>query len=152
SHVFAEDLGASFHVDVFIVTRFGFRGRRENWLGQFGGQRESCWQLDTANALRFLVFLPTGTSQITAHYAFDRQRLGLLYDHGTTGELLSERLQFFGEFIEDRRDKVISNIVESLEPERGNLIEHCALVRNRIRKNDVKGGHPIRDDEEECLA
>ena len=47
---------------------------------------------------------------------------------------------------------MIANIVESLEPERGNLIQHCAFVGNRIGKDHVKGGDPIRDDKEQCLA
>src|SRR5262249_12524229 len=102
--------------------------------------------------LRFLVFLATGTSQITAHYAFHRQRLGFPYHHRAPGKLLTERLQFFGELIEPRRDEVISNIVESLEPERRNLIEHCALERNWIGKNHVGGGDPVRDDKEQGLA
>src|SRR5207248_5454190 len=105
-----------------------------------------------ANALRFLILLPTGPSQITAHYAFHRQRLGLLYDHGTPDELLTKRLQFFGEFVEPSRNKVISNVVESLEPECGNLIQHRALVRNRIGKDHVKCGDPIRDDKQQCLT
>src|SRR5206468_5903122 len=99
-----------------------------------------------------LIFLPTGTSQITAHYAFHRQRLGLLYDHRTPGKLLTERLQFFGELVEGCRDKVIPNVVEPLKPERGNLIEDCALVRNRIGQDHVKRRNAIRYDKEQCLA
>ena len=75
---------------------------------------------------------------------------------GLTGyardELLTKRLQFFGEFVEPCRNKVISNVVESLEPECGNLIQHRALVRNRIGKDHVKCGDPIRDDKQQCLA
>ena len=56
--------------------------------------------------LGFATF-PTGTSQITAHYAFHRQRLGLLYDHRATGQLLTKRLQLFRKFVERCRDKVI---------------------------------------------
>jgi hypothetical protein len=134
------------------VTRFGFGGRCENWLGQLGGQLESRRQLNPANALRFLIFLPTGTGQITAHHAFDRQRFGLLYDHGAPGELLAERLQFFWGTRRTSPDKVIPDVVESLEPKRGNLIQYCALVRNGIGKNHIKCGDPIRDDKEQCLA
>ncbi len=47
---------------------------------------------------------------------------------------------------------MILNVVESLEPERGNLIQHCAFVWNRIGKDHVKGGDSIRDDKEQGVA
>jgi hypothetical protein len=47
---------------------------------------------------------------------------------------------------------VILNIVESIEPKGGNLVEHCAFVRNRIGQDHVKCGDAIGDDEEQCLA
>src|SRR5262249_24929346 len=92
------------------------------------------------------------TSQITAHDAFHRQRLGLLYDHLPPGEPRTARLQFFFKFLERRRDKEISNIVESLEPKRGNLIEHRALVRNWIGNAAVEAADRMGDDKKQCLA
>ena len=94
----------------------------------------------------------TDKAEITAHNAFNRQRPGFLYDHRTPGELFAERLQFFWELIERCCNKVVRDIVESLEPEGGNLIEHCAFVRKRIGKNHVECRDPVRDDKEQCFA
>ena len=47
---------------------------------------------------------------------------------------------------------MILDVVESLEPERGNLVEHCALVWNGVGQDHVKGRDAIRGDKEERLA
>src|SRR4029077_15063694 len=112
--------------------RFGFSRRSEDRFGQLRRQIESGWQFNAANALRLLIFFPTGTGEITAHNAFHRQWLGFPYDHGTPSKPLAERLQLFGELVERCRDKVIPDVVESPEPKRGNLVEHRAFVGNRI--------------------
>ena len=69
----------------------------------------------------------------------------------TPGKLFTERLQLFGELVERCRHKVVP-VVEPLEPERGNLVEHSSFVRNRIRQDHVKGGDTIGDDKQQRLA
>ena len=128
----AQNLGTSLHVNVLVVTCFGFCRRRENWFGQSRRQLESGRQLNAANALRFPIFLPARTREITAHYTFHRQRLGFSHDHRTPGKLLAKWLQFLREFVEICCDKMVPDIVETFEPERGDLVEHRAFVRNRI--------------------
>ena len=46
----------------------------------------------------------------------------------------------------------IVNLVESIEPKRGNLVQHCALVRNGVSQDHVKSRYAIRDDKEKRLA
>src|SRR5205823_12606410 len=74
-----------------------------------------------------------------------------LYYHRTSGELLAERLQLFRELFRIGRDKVILYVVEALEPERRNLVEHRALVRNRVVQNHIKSRDAIRGDKEQRL-
>jgi len=50
--------------------------------------------------------------------------------------------------IEVRSDEMVSGEVEFLKPESGDLIQDRALIRNRIRQNDVEGGKTIADDKE----
>jgi len=66
-------------------------------------------------------------------------------------KLLPELLQFFRELLKICRDNVILNPFKTLEPERGNLVEHRALVRNWVGKDDVKSRNAIRDDKEQRL-
>src|SRR5207237_10714669 len=54
----AKNLRALLHVDVFVMTGFGFGGGRENWFRQLLAELQSGWQFDPANDLRFLIFIP----------------------------------------------------------------------------------------------
>ena len=99
-----------------------------------------------------MIFLPARTSEITAHNALDRERLRFLHDHRTAGELFAKFLQLLREFVEISRDEVIVDLIEVFEPKRGELIQHCALVGNRIRQNHVEGRKAIGHDEKECIA
>jgi hypothetical protein len=65
-------------------------------------------------------------------------------------QLFAELLQFLWKLLGIRREKVILDVVESLEPECGNLIQHCAFAGDRIGKDNVKCGNPIRYDKEQC--
>jgi hypothetical protein len=47
---------------------------------------------------------------------------------------------------------VVSRKRETPKPKRRKLIQDSALARNRIGKNDVKGGKPIGRDEKERFA
>ena len=98
-----------------------------------------------------LIFFPTGTREITAHDAFHRQRFRFLYNHRTSGKLFAKRLQILRELFKIRRDKVILDFVETLEPERGNLVEYRALVRDRVGQDHVKSRDAICGDKEQPL-
>ena len=106
----------------------------------------------SANGSLLLIFLPTGAGKISARDALDRQRGCLPDDHGTTGELLLEGLKVVGEQAKMRGDEVIWNKVELVEPERGNLGENFAFVRNRVGQDAVEGGDAIRRDEQKVFA
>ena len=49
----------------------------------------------------------------------------------------------FRKLIEIRGDKMIIDVVETLKPERRNLIQDRAFIRNRIGQDDVKSGEAI---------
>ena len=101
--------------------------------------------------MRLLIFFPTGTREITSHDSFYWQRFRFLYDHRASDKLLAKLLQIVRELFEIRRDEVIWNIAEPLEPKRRNLIEHCALVRDWVGQNHVKSRDAIGNDEEKCF-
>src|SRR5437899_3737960 len=69
---FTKNMRASFHVDVLIITGFGFCRRRENRLGQLRRELESGWQLNPAHALRLLIVFPARTGELATHHAFNR--------------------------------------------------------------------------------
>src|SRR5207302_9701466 len=117
-----ENLRTLLNVDVFVMAGFGFGGGRENWFRQLRAKLQTRRQFDSANALRFLIFFPTGTGEITADDALDRQRLRFLHNHRTAGELLAKWPQLFGKVIEIGRNKVIVDRAEPVEPERRKLI------------------------------
>src|ERR1051326_1026146 len=131
---------------------FRFRRWSENWLGQLWRELQSGWKLNPANALRLLIFFPTRTSQITAHDTLHRQRFRFPYNHRTPGQLFTEWPQFLWKLLKIRRDKVIIDLVEPLEPKRGNLVQHCALVWNWVGQDYVKRRDAIRDDEKQRVA
>ena len=47
--------------NVFVMSGLGFGGRREDGFGQFGGFGQASRELDAADHLRLLIFLPAGT-------------------------------------------------------------------------------------------
>ena len=99
-----------------------------------------------------LVILPTGTSKITAHNTLDRERLRLFYEHGAARQLIAKCTQRLRKLFEVRSDEMVFGEVQFLKPESGDLIQDRALIRNRIRQNDVEGGKTIADDEEQGIA
>src|SRR5205807_7216862 len=74
------------------------------------------------------------------------------HNHRTPGKLVAKRPQFLWELVKICRDKVVSDIVKTMEPEGRDLVKHRALVWNRIGQNDVKCGDAVGDNKEQCLA
>ena len=66
--------------------------------------------------------------------------------------MLAEPLQFLWEPLDIPCDKVILDLVEAVEPERGDLVQHRALVWNRVGQDHVKRRDAIRDYKEQRLA
>ena len=128
----AKNLHALLHVDVLVMTGFSLGRGREDRLRQLRPELQSSRQFDSANALGFLIFLPAGAGQITAHNAFDRQRLRFAHNHGTTSELLAKRPQLPGKRIEVGVNKVIVDLPKPVEPENRELIEDRAFFRDGI--------------------
>src|SRR5262245_37814141 len=114
------------------MTPLCFCRRREDWLGQLRRLLQSGWKFDSANALQLLIFLPPGAGEIATHHAFHRQRLRFPDDHRTSSKLFAKRQQILRKLLESSTDEVIVDIIKTLEPERGNLVEHRALVWNRV--------------------
>src|SRR6266436_653032 len=109
-------------------------------------------QFDSANALRFLIFFPTGTGEITAYDALDRQRLRFLHDHRTAGDLFAKWPQLFWKIVEIGGNEVIVDLAELVEPKRRELIEHRAFFRDRVRQDDVESRNTIGGDKEKRVA
>ena len=147
-----ENSTAFLHVDVEIVLGIAFCRRRKNRLRQLRREFQSCGQFFSANALRLLILFPAGAGQITAHYAFHRQRFSLANDHGATGELFAKTLQRFREFVEIRCDEVVLDLVKAFEPKRRELIEDGAFFRYRVGQDHIERGKPISHDKEQSLA
>ena len=74
------------------------------------------------------------------------------FEHGAARQLIAKGTQRLRKLIEVRSDEMVSGEVELLKPESGDLIQDRALIRNRIRQNDVEGGKTIADDEEQGIA
>ena len=110
----------------------GLGCRSKDRLGQLVGFAQSGGQLDSAHAPVGFVLLPSGAGEISADDAFNRERFRFFHNHRTTGELLAKRPQLFREIIEIRRNKVIVDLAEAIEPKRGELIEDSAFLRDRI--------------------
>ena len=88
----AKDSTAFLPVDIEIVAGLALCCRREDWLRQLRSELQSRWQFLAANTLRFLIFLPTGTSEITPHHTFHRQWFCFTYNHRATRELIAKQL------------------------------------------------------------
>src|SRR5438132_307538 len=101
------------------MTGIGFGSGSKDRLGQLRSELQTGGQFDSANALRSLIFLPTGTSEITAHDALDRERFRFLDDHRATDQLLAKWTQLLWKVIKVRRDKVIVDLAEAIEPKSG---------------------------------
>ncbi len=84
--------------------------------GNFDASFRPAGKFDSANALRLLIFFPTGAGEITTHDAFDRQRLRFFHDHRPAFELLAKRPQLFRENVEVGRDEMIVDLAEFVEP------------------------------------
>src|SRR5438270_601723 len=97
-------------------------------------------------------FVPVECLQVIAHHTLDRERLRLFYEHGAARQLIAKGTQRLRKLIEVRSNEMVSGDVEFLKPESGDLIQDRALIRNRIRQNDVEGGKTIADDEKQGIA
>ena len=58
----------------------------------------------------------------------------------------------FGNFSMSSMIRVVLDKGELAKPERGNLIQNGAFLRNRIGENDVEGREAIGSDEEQGFA
>ena len=139
--------------DVLVVlAQVGFRGRREDWLGQFVGLLQAGGQRDAADGAGGLVILPARTDQVTAHHRFDHDRLQAFRNDRAAAHLL----RFAGGDHAFRRHAgqvVRHDVAEFLEPEIGHLVQDHALARNWLVHDDVERGQAVgRDDQDLVVA
>ncbi|ABA49009.1 hypothetical protein BURPS1710b_0998 [Burkholderia pseudomallei 1710b] len=139
--------------DVLVVmAHLGLRGGREDRLGELLRVRQAGRQLDAAHLARRLVVLPAAARQIAAHDRLDEDRLKPLDDDRAPLHLLDlvggdDRLG------RDARQMVRDDVREPVEPEVRHLVQHAALVRNRLAHDDVERRQAIgRDDQELVVA
>ena len=87
----AKDPTVFLPVDIEIVAGLALCCRSEDWLRQLRRELQSRWQFLAANTLRFLIFLPTRTSEIAPHHTFHRQWFCFTHNHRATRELVAKR-------------------------------------------------------------
>src|SRR6266480_2451479 len=61
-------------------------------LRQLRSELQSRWQFLATNTLRFPIFLPTGTSEITSHHTFHGHWFCFTHNHRATRELIAKQL------------------------------------------------------------
>jgi hypothetical protein len=88
----AKDSTAFLPVDIEIVPGLALCCRSEDWLWQLRSELQSRWQFLATNTLRFLIFLPTRTSEIAPYHTFHRQWFCFTHNHRATRELIAKQL------------------------------------------------------------
>ncbi len=139
-------------VDVLVMLTGGcLECRREYRPGKPVRDHQSRRQRDAAHAAVRNIVLEAGTYQVAARNRFDRQRLELLYDHGSTGQLGA--LAGIADDVLDApiREVICGDIAGAIEPERGDARQHLTLERNWIRQHYVERREPVRCHDQEML-
>ena len=136
-----------------MITDLGLRGRREQRLGKLGGLGQTLGQLDAADGAVLVVGLLARTGQIAADDALDRNRLGLLNQHGAASEVVTILGKLLGEIRRVDGDEVIGNDVGKLiEPECRDAVEHLSLKRNLVGENKVERRNAVGGDHQQVFA
>ena len=136
-----------------MVTDLGLRGRREQRLGKLGSLGQALRQLDAADGAVLVVGLLARTGQIAADDALDRNRLGLLNQHGAASEVVTILSKLLGEIRRvDGNEMVGDDVGKLIEPECRDAIEYLSLKRNLVGKNEVKRRNAVGGDHQQVFT
>ena len=152
--VLTHDLAATLERNVLVVVAdLGLRGRREQRLGELGGLGQTLGQLNAADGAVLVIGLLARTGQITADDALDRNRLGLLDQHGAAYEVVTILGKLLGEIRRVDGDEVVGNDVGKLiEPECRDAVENLSLKRNLVGENKVERRNAVGGDHQQVFA
>ena len=108
-------------------------------------------QLDAADGLRFLVFLPAAARKDSRARCIRWPAASAFFTIiERRASLSGERLQIFRQRIVRAGEQMVRHERgEFLKPEMRNLREHLALARNAVGHDDVEGGNAVAGDEAE---
>jgi hypothetical protein len=149
----ADEASGLLLADVDVVSRVGLGRRREDGLGQPVGLAQPRRQRHAADASGLLVLLPAGPRQIAARHALDRHRLGPPDEHRPAAQHVGVTAHAVVEAVHVEREEVVRDeVAHPIEPERGQLREHLALVGNARAEHVVERGNPIGGDDEQIVA
>ena len=136
-----------------MVADRGLRGRREQRLGKLGGLGQTLGQLNAADGTVLVIGLLARTGQIAADDALDRNRLGLLDQHGAACEVVTILGKLLGEIRRVDGNEVVGNDVGKLiEPECRDAVEHLSLKRNLVGKNEVERRNAVGGDHQQVFT
>ena len=127
------------------------RGGRENWRVQFGGVDIACAQRNATDFAALLVAFPAGTCQITAHNAFHGKHFQLADDHRTAFQIRRVFAQDFRIFRHIRRNEMVRQAFENLEPVQRDLRQHCAFAGDAVGHDAVKRADAVCRDEQQRI-
>ena len=152
--VLAHDLAATLERNVLVVVAdLGLRGRREQRLGKLGSLRQALGQLNAADGAVLVIGLLARTGQIAADDALDRNRLGLLDQHGAACEVVTILGKLLGEIRRVDGNEVVGNDVGKLiEPECRDAVEHLSLKRNLVGENKVERRNAVGGDHQQVFT
>ena len=134
-----------------VIALFGLGRRGEDRFGQTGGELQSGRQFDAADRTGLLVILPPGTDQVAAHHGLDGQRLQA-FDHQRAPTHLLPLGGGDHRFRVNAGQLVGQDMAKPFEPEVGQLGEHLALARNRVRQDDVEGRKAIAGHDQQFVV
>ena len=148
----ADQGGALAVVDRLIVLAFRRLGGREDRLGQALGLAQAGGQPEAADGAALLVGAPAAADEITAHDAFDGQRLQLLYRHAAKLEVAGESV-FRGEQAGLIGQEVVGDELPHLrEPPQTDLREHDALAGDAVGQDHIEGRQAVGGGDQQRIA
>ena len=118
--------------------------------GSRSDSRSAGRQLDAAHRSALLIFLPSRPRQVPARDAFDRKRLGLADQHRPPAERIRIAMSGSRVVLRPRRAQVVRHdVARFAEPERRQLRQHLAFVRNAGAEDVVEGGNAVGRDNQQ---
>ncbi|MCY1236217.1 hypothetical protein D9M72_488630 [compost metagenome] len=133
-----------------MLAHLGLGGRGEDRLGQLLRVLQAGGQFDPAHLAGGLVILPAAAGEVAAHHGFDQDRLQALDHHGAALDLLHFLRRDHG-FGRDAGLVVRHDVREFAEPEVRHLVQHAALVGDRLAHDDVERRQAVGGDDQQLV-